>query len=86
MFHFFLGAKMPIKWTAPEAINFGKFTIKSDVWSFGILIYEVITKGRVPYPGMQINRQKISSNKMVLRFEALPDERIITTIHVKEGI
>ncbi|XP_041483901.1 tyrosine-protein kinase SRK2-like isoform X2 [Lytechinus variegatus] len=50
------GAKMPIKWTAPEAINFGKFTIKSDVWSFGILIYEVITKGRVPYPGM-VNRE-----------------------------
>lgn len=42
---------MPIKWTAPEAINFGKFTIKSDVWSFGIFVYEVITKGRVPYPG-----------------------------------
>ena len=51
---YFLGAKMPIKWTAPEAINFGKFTIKSDVWSFGILIYEVITKGRVPYPGKDV--------------------------------
>ncbi|KAJ8033059.1 Tyrosine-protein kinase fyna [Holothuria leucospilota] len=50
------GAKMPIKWTAPEAINFGKFTIKSDVWSFGIFVYEVITKGRVPYPGM-VNRE-----------------------------
>ncbi|GCB71492.1 hypothetical protein scyTo_0005959, partial [Scyliorhinus torazame] len=46
------GAKFPIKWTAPEAINFGSFTIKSDVWSFGILLMETITYGRTPYPGM----------------------------------
>uniref|UniRef100_A0A4W3JNG5 Tyrosine-protein kinase n=1 Tax=Callorhinchus milii TaxID=7868 RepID=A0A4W3JNG5_CALMI len=45
------GAKFPIKWTAPEAINFGSFTIKSDVWSFGILLMETITYGRTPYPG-----------------------------------
>lgn len=45
------GAKFPIKWTAPEAALFGKFTIKSDVWSFGILLTELVTKGRVPYPG-----------------------------------
>nr|XP_055156111.1 tyrosine-protein kinase Blk [Nyctereutes procyonoides] len=46
------GAKFPIKWTAPEAIHFGVFTIKADVWSFGILLMEIVTYGRVPYPGM----------------------------------
>jgi len=46
------GAKFPIKWTAPEAALYNKFTIKSDVWSFGILLVELVTHGRVPYPGM----------------------------------
>ena len=45
------GAKFPIKWTAPEAALYGRFTIKSDVWSFAILLTELVTKGRVPYPG-----------------------------------
>ncbi len=43
--------KFPIKWTAPEAAMFNRFTTKSDVWSFGIVLYEVITYGRMPYPG-----------------------------------
>jgi len=45
-------AKFPIKWTAPEAALERKFSIKSDVWSFGVLMYEIITYGKVPYPGM----------------------------------
>lgn len=46
------GTKFPIKWTAPEAAIYNKFTIKSDVWSFGIVLYEIVTHGRTPYPSM----------------------------------
>ena len=54
------GATFPIKWTAPEAALFSQFTIKSDVWSFGILVAEVITRGAMPYRGMN-NRQVLEA-------------------------
>lgn len=44
--------KFPIKWTAPEAFLRSQVSIKSDVWSFGILLFEIVTYGRFPYPDM----------------------------------
>ena len=46
------GGALPIRWTAPEALESSKFTEKSDVWSFGILLHEIWTKAILPYNGM----------------------------------
>uniref|UniRef100_H2YTD7 non-specific protein-tyrosine kinase n=1 Tax=Ciona savignyi TaxID=51511 RepID=H2YTD7_CIOSA len=65
--------KFPIKWSAPEAALQKKFSIKSDVWSFGILLTEIIGKGREPYPGIldgakiqSLTQQNASSNTNIL--------------------
>ncbi|KFD72143.1 hypothetical protein M514_15845 [Trichuris suis] len=78
-----VGARFPIKWTAPEAalvrkgqnggnysvhvaVQFNKFTIKSDVWSFGILLTELVTFGRIPYPATTTILFKGMTNAEVL--------------------
>lgn len=43
------GGKIPIRWTAPEAIAFRKFTSASDAWSYGIVMWEVMSFGERPY-------------------------------------
>ncbi|NWH74482.1 TXK kinase, partial [Piaya cayana] len=43
------GAKFPVKWSAPEVFHFKKYSSKSDVWSFGVLMWEVFTEGKMPF-------------------------------------
>uniref|UniRef100_A0A8D8RSL3 non-specific protein-tyrosine kinase n=1 Tax=Cacopsylla melanoneura TaxID=428564 RepID=A0A8D8RSL3_9HEMI len=44
--------QIPIKWTAPEALNFGKYTSLCDVWSYGVLSWEIFSRGGTPYAGL----------------------------------
>ena len=48
-YYFSHGGKIPVKWTAPEAINYRKYSTFSDVWSFGCLMYEIWSVGQKPY-------------------------------------
>ncbi|XP_072800676.1 protein-tyrosine kinase 6 isoform X3 [Vicugna pacos] len=54
---------IPYKWTAPEALSRGHYSIKSDVWSFGVLLHEIFSRGQTPYPGM-------SNHEAFLKVEA----------------
>lgn len=47
------GTKMPVKWSAPEALCFNAFSVKSDVWSFGIILWEIVTLGDTPYADIE---------------------------------
>jgi len=46
------GSKWPLKWFAPECIYFYKFSSKSDVWAFGVTLWEGLSYGAKPYEGM----------------------------------
>ncbi|KAK9688404.1 Protein tyrosine and serine/threonine kinase, partial [Popillia japonica] len=68
--------QIPIKWTAPEALNFGKYTSLCDVWSYGILCWEIFSRGGTPYSGMSNSkaREKIDAGYRMPAPENTPDE------------
>ncbi len=43
---------MPIRWTSQETLQFGRFTTQSDIWSYAVVVWEVYSRGAVPYLGM----------------------------------
>ena len=70
------GEKIAIKWAAPESILYNRCSIKSDVWSFGIVLYEIITFGRFPYlniTNVEV-KQRIQQGYRMPRPMGCPDE------------
>uniref|UniRef100_A0A8C4RK08 Protein kinase domain-containing protein n=1 Tax=Erpetoichthys calabaricus TaxID=27687 RepID=A0A8C4RK08_ERPCA len=43
------GSKFPVKWSPPEVFHYSKYSSKSDVWSYGVLMWEIFTEGRTPF-------------------------------------
>uniref|UniRef100_A0A8C1RJ00 Tyrosine-protein kinase n=1 Tax=Cyprinus carpio TaxID=7962 RepID=A0A8C1RJ00_CYPCA len=75
-------SKLPIKWTAPEALKNKKFSTQSDVWSYGVLLWEIFSYGRQPYPKMSVSevRERVDQGyRMEPPDECPPDVYSIMT-------
>lgn len=59
-------SKFPVKWSAPEVIRFCKFSSKSDIWSFGVIMWEIYNEGRLPYEN-RTNTEVVESLNSGLR-------------------
>ncbi|XP_046638612.1 vascular endothelial growth factor receptor kdr-like [Daphnia pulicaria] len=60
---------MPIKWMAIESLTDRIFSTQSDVWSYGVLLWEIFTLGKVPYPGLEGNHQLVRQLEKGYRME-----------------
>ncbi|XP_045204192.2 tyrosine-protein kinase Tec-like isoform X1 [Mercenaria mercenaria] len=69
------GTKFPVKWAPPEVLSFTRFSSKSDVWAFGVLMWEIFTCGQMPYDQMR-NADVVdfvcTANKRLPKPEASP--------------
>uniref|UniRef100_A0A8C8FBW5 Tyrosine-protein kinase n=1 Tax=Oncorhynchus tshawytscha TaxID=74940 RepID=A0A8C8FBW5_ONCTS len=68
--------QIPVKWTAPEALNYGRYTTESDVWSFGVLLWEIFSRGVTPYTSMsnQQTRDEVEKGYRMLATNSCPPD------------
>lgn len=68
------GKRIPVKWSAPEALAKEEFSSKSDIWSFGVLLYEMWSGGGEPWPGKKTDevRKDVAAGRRMDLPAALP--------------
>ena len=67
---------LPIRWMPPESILYRKFTIESDIWSFGVVLWEVFTFGKQPWYELANHEviQQVTEGKLLAKPDVCPDE------------
>ncbi|CAH1776538.1 unnamed protein product [Owenia fusiformis] len=71
------GTKFPIKWAPPEVLGYTRFSSKSDVWAFGVLMWEIFTGGDMPYgkiKNQEVVEQVVHHGKRLEKPQACPGE------------
>lgn len=53
-------AMLPVRWMSPESLNDGIFAHSTDIWSFGVLLFEISTMGAFPFQGLNNNQVFVS--------------------------
>jgi len=67
---------LPVRWMSPECVVYGRFTLESDVWSYGVVLWEIYSFGKQPYYGH--SNEEVASTH-------LPKETYILNVFVYVG-
>ena len=66
-----LAGMLPVRWMSPESLADGLFTPMSDIWSYGVLLYEMITFGSFPFQGLS-NNQVLQMSDTLIEWQKKP--------------
>ena len=72
---------LPVRWMSPESVLYGKFTSATDVWSFGVLLWEIFTFGQQPYMGL--NNEEVIETVKEGRHPDIPNNCSVTDVMLK---
>ena len=75
---------LPVRWMPPESVLYGKFTVESDIWAFGVLLWETFTFGQQPYFGL--DNEEVSENGTSLQNTVEPYLSIVATLGTLKSV